>query len=190
MSNVPSSPREFFEQYLPGWFSSAGPVQATSPGALVFHVGAECYALRLDEGKLQVSSELPLDAILKVSLSPADFAELVGQGASLFDTGSSDRMFALRSLNLDPERAKLLRNVDGSVAFEITEGDLTRMLLLSPGATVAGANPPACTVKLAAADFWALTRAEKNPFELLMDGKIRVQGRMEVAMALSSGLLG
>jgi putative sterol carrier protein len=45
-------------------------------------------------------------------------------------------------------------------------------------------------VRIAAADFWALSRGEKNPFELLMDGKIRMQGRMEVAMALSSVLIG
>ncbi len=32
----------------------------------------------------------------------------------------------------------------------------------------------------------ALSRGDKNPFELLMDGKIRMQGRMDVAMALSS----
>ena len=38
--------------------------------------------------------------------------------------------------------------------------------------------------------FWALSRGVKNPFELLMDGKIRLQGRMEVAMALSSVLGG
>ena len=55
---------------------------------------------------------------------------------------------------------------------------------------VAGSTPPECTVRIAAPDFWALSRGDKNPFELLMDGKIRMQGRMDVAMALSSVLVG
>src|SRR5258706_16164093 len=123
-------------------------------------------------------------------MATADFAELIRQAEALFSSGARDRLLALRSLSLDAERAKLIRNVDGSVAFEITDDAQTRTLLLSPGVAVAGGSPPACTVRVAASDFWALSRGEKNPFELLMDGKIRMQGRMEVAMALSSVLVG
>lgn len=190
MTAVPSSPHDFFESYLPAWFGRASAAPVTSPGALVFHVGPASYALRLDSGQLQVQSAAPSDAILQVSLSEPDFAELIRQGAPLFEDGASDRVLALRSLSLDAERAALIRNVDGSVAFEIAEQELVRTLLLSPGSLVAGAAPPACTVRLAAVDFWALSRGEKNPFELLMDGKIRMQGRMDVAMALSSVLVG
>ena len=187
---APSAPREFFESYLPAWFAGASTTQASSPGALVFHVGPESYALRLDAGKLQVESGPATDAILQVSMTAPDFAELIHQAAALFQSGASDSLLALRSLSLDAERAKMIRNVDGSVAFEITDGADVRTLLLSPGVAIAGASPPACTVRIAAPDFWALSRGEKNPFELLMDGKIRLQGRMEVAMALSSVLVG
>jgi putative sterol carrier protein len=189
-ASAPSSPREFFETYLPGWFAAASTSAASSPGSLVFHVGPETYALRLQAGKLQVTSGPTTDAILQVSMSNADFAELIRQGEALFQSGASDRLLALRSLSLDAERAKMIRNVDGSVAFEITEDANVRTLLLSPGVAVAGASPPACTVRIGASDFWALSRGDKNPFELLMDGKIRLQGRMEVAMALSSVLVG
>jgi putative sterol carrier protein len=159
-------------------------------GSLVFHVGADSYALRLLAGKLSVTTGTTTDAILQVSMSVGDFAELIVQAEPLFQSGASDRLLALRSLSLDAERAKTIRNVDGSVAFEITDDTQVRTLLLSPGVAVAGGSPPACTVRIAAADFWALSRGEKNPFELLMDGKIRLQGRMEVAMALSSVLVG
>jgi hypothetical protein len=189
VSSAPSAPREFFEEYLPGWFGAAGG-SATSPGSLVFHTGPTTYALRLDRGKLGVSQGMTTDAILQVSMSEPDFAELIHQGQALFESGASDRLLALRSLSLDAERAKMIRNVDGSVAFEISDAEQVRTLLLSPGVAVAGSQPPACTVRVAAADFWALSRGEKNPFELLMDGKIRMQGRMEVAMALSSVLVG
>jgi SCP-2 sterol transfer family len=187
---APSSPREFFESYLPAWFAAASTTQVTSPGSLVFHVGSESYALRLAAGKLEVASGPATDAILQVSMTVADFAELIRQGEALFQSGSSDSLLALRSLSLDAERAKTIRNVDGSVAFEIVDDAEVRTLLLSPGVAIAGGSPPACTVKIAANDFWALSRGEKNPFELLMDGKIRLQGRMEVAMALSSVLVG
>jgi SCP-2 sterol transfer family len=187
---APSSPREFFETYLPAWFAAASTTQVTSPGSLVFHVGSESYALRLAAGKLGVESGPVTDAILQVSMTNADFAELIRQGEALFQSGSSDSLLALRSLSLDAERAKTIRNVDGSVAFEIVDDPEVRTLLLSPGVAIAGSCPPACTVRIAANDFWALSRGEKNPFELLMEGKIRLQGRMEVAMALSSVLVG
>jgi hypothetical protein len=189
-TQAPSTPREFFEGYLPTWFAKATVTQASSPGSLVFLIGDETYALRLAAGTLSVTSGATTDAILQVSMSPADFAELIRQGDALFQSGASDRLLALRSLSLDADRAKMIRNVDGSVAFEITDEVQVRTLLLSPGVAVAGSEPPACTVRIAASDFWALSRGEKNPFELLMDGKIRLQGRMEVAMALSSVLVG
>jgi len=193
--SAPTNPRDFFETYLPQWFASAtaaGPTASpvTSPGALLFHIGPSTFALRLEAGSLKVGNGKTPDAILQVSMSEADFAELIHQAAPLFEAGASDRILALRSLSLDAERAKMIRTVDGSVAFEITEGDLVRTLLLSPGVAVAGSTPPECTVRIAAADFWALSRGDKNPFELLMDGKIRMQGRMDVAMALSSVLVG
>jgi hypothetical protein len=190
VSAAPSSPGEFFENYLPTWFGSAAGTQTSSAGALVFHVGPDTFALRLEAGTLRVSRGNVIDAILQVSMSEADFAELIHQGEELFRSAANDRLLALRSLSLDAERAKLIRNVDGSVAFEITDGELVRSLLLSPGVAVAGSAPPACTVRVAAVDFWALSRGDKNPFELLMDGKIRMQGRMDVAMALSSVLIG
>lgn len=188
------APAELFETYLPDWFAfalaSGANSGVTSPGSLVFHVGDESFALRLVAGTLEVSRAATVDAILQVSFSRDDFAELIRQAAPLFESGASDRLLALRSLSLDAERAKNIRNVDGSVAFEIAEGEIVRSLLLSPGAAIAGSTPPACTVRLAASDFWALSRGERNPFELLMDGKIRMQGRMEVAMALSTVLIG
>jgi putative sterol carrier protein len=187
---APTSPSEFFESYLPAWFARLSNGQVTSPGALVFHVGAESHALRLNAGKLEVTRGAATDAILQVSLSPADFAALIREGAELLRSGNADRLLALRSLTLDAERAKAIRNVDGSVAFEIAEAEGVRALLLSPGAAIAGASAPACTVQVAGDDFWALSRGERNPFELLMEGKIRMQGRMEVAMALSSVLVG
>jgi SCP-2 sterol transfer family len=190
VSLAPSSPREFFEDFLPAWFSKSAPSSASSPGALVFHVGAETYALRLDAGRLLVTLGSTTDAILQVSVSAADFAELIVQAQPLLDAGQSDRLLALRSLSLDAERAKMIRSVDGSVAFEIADGSEARTLLLTPGIAIVGSAPPACSVRVAASDFWALSRGEKNPFELLMDGKIRMQGRMEVAMALSSVLVG
>ena len=190
MSATPTAPREFFRDFLPGWFGKNAGAGGTSPGALVFHVGAEAYALRLEAGQLVVTDGSNDDAILQVSLSVEDFAELIRGAQPLLDAGKSDRLLALRSLSLDAERAKMIRNVDGSVAFEITDGARVHTLLMTPGSATPGAAPPACTVRVAAGDFWALSRGEKNPFELLMDGKIRMQGRMEVAMALSSVLVG
>ena len=143
VSQAPSAPREFFEAYLPSWFGVNASGDVTSPGSLVFHVGPESYALRLDAGKLLVSRvqqrrrhPASLDLRRRTSRSSSAKPSRCSQ------SGASDRLLALRSLSLDAERAKTIRNVDGSVAFEITEGELVRTLLLSPGVAVAGSAAP------------------------------------------------
>ena len=190
VASAPTSPGEFFETYLPVWFAGASTTDVSSPGSLVFHVGSDSYALRLLAGKLSVTAGATTDAILQVSMTAGDFAELIVQAEPLFQSGASDRLLALRSLSLDAERAKTIRNVDGSVAFEITDDAQVRTLLLSPGVAIAGGSPPACTVRIAATDFWALSRGEKKSLRAPHRQQIRLQGRMEVAMALSSVLVG
>lgn len=55
------------------------------------------------------------------------------------------------------------------------------------GGTVSTEDAPAdCTIKLSLEDFEALVAGDLNPTMAFMTGKIKVEGDMSVAMALSS----
>jgi putative sterol carrier protein len=191
VSAPPESAAEFFLQFLPALLAARGEAlpAVTSPGSIAVQVGDEIFARRLERGRLHAEQQPPngaSDPIVKLSLSPEDFVALAREVFARFQASGMSRLLALQALEVDQERAKLLRNVDGSVLFEIVDQNQTRRLLLSPGASSAATATAACTVTIDATSFWALAAGEKNPLELMMEGKVRVQGRLELALALSS----
>lgn len=59
-------------------------------------------------------------------------------------------------------------------------------VLLIDGATVSTADGPAdCTIKLSLDDLESLIAGELNPTMAFMSGKLKIEGDMSVAMALS-----
>jgi hypothetical protein len=189
VTSVPTNPAAFFGSYVPETFARmAKPLGGTSsPGAVVFHVGESTIALRLSQGKLLTSAEVPSDTLVQVSLAAEDFEPILVRGAEQLESAAAgvDRQLAVfRALLVDAERATLIRAVEGSLAVELT-GERAHRLTLTPGA-----RPPRvgaeCTVRCALSDFWAMQRGETNPFELMMNGKIQISGDAQIVMALSS----
>jgi putative sterol carrier protein len=73
-------------------------------------------------------------------------------------------------------------NFDRSVKFD-TGAD---GVLLIDGATVSTADGPAdCTIKLSLDDLESLIAGDLNPTMAFMTGKLKIEGDMSVAMALS-----
>ena len=71
---------------------------------------------------------------------------------------------------------------DRSVKFD-TGGD---GVIVIDGATISTTDGPAdCTIKLAIEDLEALIAGDLNPTMAFMTGKIKIEGDMSVAMALS-----
>jgi putative sterol carrier protein len=96
---------------------------------------------------------------------------------------------AARVLTVDAERARLLRDAPGSVALKLkASGGGEHRLTLTLGATPPKLDAPDCEIECALEDLWAIQSGTKNPFELLMDGKLRMSGKVELAMALGAAL--
>ena len=83
----------------------------------------------------------------------------------------------------DKMRAKVeSAGFDRSVKFD-TGGD---GVIVIDGATISTTDAPAdCTIKLSLDDLEALISGDLNPTMAFMTGKIKVEGDMSVAMALS-----
>jgi putative sterol carrier protein len=74
---------------------------------------------------------------------------------------------------------------DRSVKFD-TGGD---GVIVIDGQSISTSDAPAdCTIKLSLEDLEALIAGELNPTAAFMTGKIKVEGNMSVAMALSQVL--
>ena len=192
MTAVPTSPAEFFGEYVPAQLALLRVAlgQVSSPGAVVFDLGsAGAWSLRLAAGVPSVSLGVDADPLMRITLSEADFAPIIVAGAQkLAGEGAGRELMAARLLTVDLERARLLREAPGTVALKLKSGELEHRVTMTLGAASPGLAAPDCEIECALEDLWAIQGGSKNPFELLMDGKLRLSGKVELAMALGAAL--
>ena len=85
----------------------------------------------------------------------------------------------------------MLREAPGSVALRLkAAAGSEHRLTVTLGGAAPKVDAPDCEVECALEDFWALQGGQKNAFELLMDGKLKMSGKVELAMALAAALGG
>jgi hypothetical protein len=193
MSAVPHTPAEFFESYAPAHVARLGSAIAdrTSPGAVAFEIPATgAWSLRLTNGRVTVTPGVAPDTLVRITLTPEAFAEVVVAGAErLPDTAPPDhQLVAIRALTLDADRARLLRDSAGSLLMKLTSPSGDRRLTLTLGGAEPKLDTPDAELTCALEDLWSIQSGAKNPFELLMEGKLSIGGNMQIAMALGAAL--
>ena len=192
MSEIPRLPAPFFERYVPEHMAKLGGAfeGRSSPGAIAFDVtGAGSWSLRLANGSIQVSPGVAADALFRVTLSESAFEPVLVRGAERLgeEAGLERQLVAVRALVLDEDRVRMLKEARGTLAVKLASAAGEHQLLLSLGPD---APAPAADCELACAleDLWALQSGAKNPFELLMDGKVKLTGNVQLAMVLGAAL--
>jgi hypothetical protein len=193
MSDIPLSPASFFEEYAPKELASVGDALKgrTSPGAVAFELtGGDSWSLRLSDGKIGVTRGVAADSIVRITLPADDFAPVIVAGAERLAANSGfDRgLVAVRVLTLDAERARMLRETKGSLLLRLSSPEAERKLTLTLGGVAPKLEAPDAEIACALEDLWAIQSGTKNPFELLMDGKLRLSGNVQLAMALGAAL--
>jgi predicted lipid carrier protein YhbT len=189
--SVPSDPKEFFTRYVPERFAAvvADFTGKTSAGSLAFDIGeAGAWSFRLENGALAVEPGVAADAILRISVAPADFEPLVVKSAARFagaPAALERQLIALRALDLDAERAQLIRGIAGSVAIVVVDQGVPSRIVLTPGSAAPNLDAPDCELSVDLEDFLALQQGRQNPIELLMANRLRISGNAQIALALS-----
>ena len=191
MSNVPDSPEEFFTQYIPTRFAAVkgGLAGKSSSGSMVFRVapGKE-WTFRLKTGELDIAPGMADDVILQVTVPESDFKAVFVHGAEQSEGQElkpEAQVMAFKALTIDSEKAKLVKNVSGSVAFVITDGDAVRKLVITPGKAAPKLDAPDCKLECQMSDFIDMQSGKVQPIQLAMSGKIRIVGNAQIPMALS-----
>jgi hypothetical protein len=196
MSEIPRSPERFFGEYVTAELARLGASlgKLSSVGAVVFDVGAAgAWSLRLEGGAPSVRAGVDADPLVRVTLAAADFEPIIVAGAEKIGGNDAQgrELVAARVLTVDADRARLLREAPGSVALRLrSAAGAEHRLTVTLGATPPKVDAPDCEVECALEDFWALQGGQKNAFELLMDGKLKMSGKVELAMALAAALGG
>jgi hypothetical protein len=192
LSEIPRSPAPFFERYVPEHMAKLGGAfeGRSSPGAIAFDVtGAGSWSLRLANGSIDVSTGVAADALFRVTLAESAFEPVLVRGAERLgeEAGLERQLVAVRALVLDDDRVRMLKESRGTLAVKLASPGGEHQLLLSLGAGVP-AGPADCELACALEDLWALQSGAKNPFELLMDGKVKLTGNVQLAMVLGAAL--
>jgi putative sterol carrier protein len=192
MSDIPRSPARFFGDYVPAHLAGIGSTLSdrSSPGAIVFEVGDEAWSLRLESGNLRVESGIASDTLLRLTLSTADFEPVIVAGAARLDeqAGLERQLVAARALAIDDERARMLRDAGGSVLLRLSSDGHEHRVLVSIGGGAPKPDAPDCEIECSLADLWSIQSGSTNPFQLLLDGKIRIKGNAELALAVGAAL--
>ena len=198
MIPVPKTPSQFLADYLPARMAAAAGALGIAPssaGSVTFRLldPAEEYSLRLENGKLLCSAGMAEDTLLQVTLTASDFEVLFVSAAEREAAGPFEperHLIALRALGIDAERAALVRQAVGSAALEMRAGERVHRVILTPGSAEPELEQPTCRITLDYQDFLDMQDGKVVPLQLLMAGKILIEGNAQVLMALGAVLTG
>lgn len=189
--SIPSSPEAFFTQYIPQRFSGLpGFERVSSLGSVVFAVPeVGRWSFRLSNGQLSCEAGLASDTVVRITIPESSFEPIVVRGTERLANlalSPDKQMLAFRALTLDAERVAQVRAVTGSVSFTVLDGALNHRVYVTPGSAEPNLAQPECEISCESDAFWGLQTGTQNPFELLMNGKIKITGQAQIPMALSS----
>ncbi len=194
MAEIPDSPSEFFTQYVPKRFDAikASLAGKSSSGCISFRVtGVGEWSLRLADGELVVEPGVGDDVIMQVSVNQADFAAVIVEGArqqEAKDAKPEQQVMALKAITIDATRAAQVRGVAGSVGLVVTDGATTRSVTLTPGSQAPNLDAPECKLSCQMSDFIDWQEGRIQPMQLVMTGKMRIEGNAQIPMALTAVL--
>ena len=210
---VPESPERFFSEFLPAAVSELGAASAPEPasgapaqpslprrrgapssaGVVVRVVGVGEWTLRVAERSLQTSAGMAEDVALQLSLRAEDFTSLVVEPLrrALAARGEAEaRELAARSLwarlgRFDEETVELLRQQQGNILVRIDDAGTSRNVALTPGRSPYSLERGECTIDCPLSALLELQDKRKNPLDLFYEGRVRIGGDAQVALAIA-----
>jgi hypothetical protein len=129
------------------------------------------------------------DVVLQITLAESAFALLFVRAAERAAEGPLEPeryLLALRALGIDQERADLVRQTAGTVALEIQGPDQRHRVLLTPGTAAPELDHPTCRILVDYQDFSDMQTGKAVPLQLLLAGKILIEGNAQGLMVLGS----
>ena len=133
------------------------------------------------------------DVALQLSLRAADFSTLVAEpmrrALAARASGAEGELVA-RSLwarlgRFDEETVELLRQQQGSILVRFDDGGTSRDVALTPGRAEYSLERAECTIDCPLSALLELQEKRKNPLDLFYEGRIRISGDAQLALAIA-----
>lgn len=179
---------------VPSGAAAAGAGRPSAPAAAgvgLRVLGAGEWTLRIAGEQLLVKQGIESDVALQLSMAARDFEALVVAPlrralAQREAAGSiSARSIWTRLGRWDSETVELLRRQTGSILLRLRDGELERLIALTPSTQPYSLESAGCTIECALADLEALQEQRGNPLDLFYQGQIRISGDAQIALAMA-----
>jgi putative sterol carrier protein len=136
--------------------------------------------------------ELASEERRAVTVKQEDFQPIFVQGAVMQEgqpVKAEQQVMAFKALTADAERVKLVKNIQGTVAFVIDAGEKSHTIAITPGSGAPKLDNAECKLECKMNDFIDMQTGKANPMQLAMGGKMKIVGNAQIPMALS-GIFG
>lgn len=182
------TPEAFFDLLLA---SEPGPDPndkgATVEGALVLSLldSGHCWSLRMNP-RLQIDQGREDDRLVEIGCSSEDFEALSAQLLTDQSTFGSHAPLIRQRLMARRGDVEHLRKPIGTVALAITDQGRERWVFGATGGGAIEAKAPVCVVRVDLTDLTQMLRGEVLPLQLLLGGRIVIEGDAQAIMLLFS----
>lgn len=174
---------EFFLGWLPAQLQALELKQRVPERlSLVVEVAAASYCIELDpSGTATVVAGTLESPTFRLRLDRSAFERLVlPVTESVNASGGS-----VHVPSIDSETLELVRGATGCLEASFDEDGKSYRMAFGPG----NLDEVGCTIRCDLADFERVRAGTVQPFELLMNGKLRIEGDPQIALALGSLLM-
>jgi hypothetical protein len=173
---------EFFETWLPETYAriaQEADVTSVADCSLVAEIGDSSWTVSIESSRLHVSrGEVQPPHTFRIRTERDAFERLLAGSLKLAEKQSS----TLRVLRLDAETCRLVANVPGALRFKVVDGNLTHEFTFGPGSV--DLDAAGCTATVTYDDLAEVQEGRAHPMDLFMNGKLTLDGNIEIAMAL------
>jgi putative sterol carrier protein len=194
LTNLPRTivPEAFFEKVMELVADIQAPPEAAADRALVRleGVGGGEWNVGFLEGRAQIREGTISDPTVQLSLSVIDWREfVVGRVRDVvtpgMDTNLLDPRMVVRIFD-DREAVEAVRDFKGTLRLTVRDvaEDSDYVLFVTLGSQAETREEPATTVEISLEDLASLVRQDSTPQTAFFAGQIRIDGDMNLAMAL------
>lgn len=184
--------QRFFLEWLPEQLRTLDVAKSIAlKVSVLVAAGEQTFAIAVEPSRVAISAAELKEPTFRLSLDSLAVDKLLGPALNTSwqelqaQNPAAASSPALRLLSLDQETLDVLTSVTGCLEVRVADGAETMVLVFGPGQQ----KDVGCTIFCELSDLLLVQAGKAQPFELLMNGKLRIEGDPQIALALSSVLM-